>query len=157
MAYVARGRDGTLTGKMGKSFDCKVKVQLVDKGAQMPRKAFPGDACYDLYMPCEAMLKAGQTALFDLGIRLEIPSGWEAQIRGRSGLAKRGVFVHFGTIDHLYRKNVGVIIFNSTAEDVSFARGDRVAQMKLDRIWEVELGEGVVEDTERGGFGSTGN
>lgn len=82
--------------------------------------------------------------------------GWEVQIRGRSGLAKKGIEVHFGTIDHLYRLEVKVLVHNASPEPWQVEAGDRVAQMKLARVWSVELEEGQVTPSERGGLGSTG-
>ena len=136
--------------------DCTVKVELIRENAKLPKKAFPTDAAYDLFLPEAAVVAPGQTVALKLGIRLELPSGWEAQIRGRSGLALRGLNVHFGTIDHLYRKELGVIVHNNSSEPLAFNVGDRIAQLKLERVWDTELVCGTVTETERGGFGSTG-
>lgn len=136
--------------------DTRVVVERVLPGAILPRKAHESDACFDLYAPAAGSIGAGETGIIDLGLRLELAEGWEAQIRGRSGLAKRGIVVHPGTIDCEYRKNVGVLVHNLSALTFAFAQGDRVAQMKISRVWQVELCEGQVAPTERGGFGSTG-
>ena len=136
--------------------DCTVKVELMRENAKLPKKAFPTDAAYDLFLPESAVIAPGQTIALKLGIRLELPIGWEAQIRGRSGLALKGLNVHFGTIDHLYRKELGVIVNNTSSEPIVFNEGDRVAQLKLERVWDTELVCGTVAETERGGFGSTG-
>lgn len=136
--------------------DCTVKVELIREKAKLPKKAFPTDAAYDLFLPESAAVTPGQTVALKLGIRLELPSGWEAQIRGRSGLALKGLTVHFGTIDHLYRKELGVIVHNTSSETIKLAEGDRIAQLKLEKVWNTELVCGTVIDTERGGFGSTG-
>lgn len=136
--------------------DCTVKVELMRENAKLPKKAFPTDAAYDLFLPESAVIAPGQTIALKLGLRLELPIGWEAQIRGRSGLALKGLNVHFGTIDHLYRKELGVIVHNTSSEPIVFNGGDRVAQLKLERVWDTELVCGTVAETERGGFGSTG-
>ena len=136
--------------------ECSVIIELKHEFAKMPSKAYPSDACFDLYIPDDAEVLPGTPALLDLGICMEMPEGWEAQIRGRSGLARRGLMVHFGTVDHLYRKNVGVIVFNCSKEPIYLKRGDRIAQVKFARVFDVEIISGTVECTQRDGFGSTG-
>lgn len=137
--------------------DCRVVIELTHEFAKMPHKAFPTDACFDLYIPESHDIGPGKTAVWDLGFRMELPEGWEAQIRGRSGWAKRGLIVHFGTIDHLYRHNVGVIVYNFSDSVIHVERGDRAAQMKLSRVFDAELVRGEVVEADRGGFGSTGS
>ncbi|MGM9991642.1 MAG: dUTP diphosphatase [Candidatus Bruticola sp.] len=137
--------------------DCTVKVELIHEKARLPKKAFPTDAAYDLFLPVKTVLAPGQTKVLKMGLRFEMPAGWEAQIRGRSGLAVRGLTVHFGTIDHLYRKELGVIVHNLSSEIIELQEGDRVAQVKFDKVWHTNLVCEIVSDTERGGFGSTGS
>ena len=136
--------------------DCRVVVELEHKNAKMPQKAHITDACYDLYACEDLSVYPGESKIADLGFRLQLSEGWEAQIRGRSGLAKRGFMVHFGTIDHLYRKNVGVLVYNISQSVWSITSGDRIAQLYIGRVWNSELIAGAVQETERGGFGSTG-
>lgn len=136
--------------------DTRVVVERRHPRARIPRKAHPSDACYDLYSPAEAVLAPGESAAVDLGLALQLEEGWEAQIRGRSGLAHRGILVHPGTIDHLYRHNLRVVIHNASGEPYEIRCGDRIAQMKISRVWKVELQDGRVEPTARGGLGSTG-
>ena len=122
----------------------------------MPYKAHPTDACYDLVTPVAGEIGVGETGHIDLGIVVQLEPGWEMQIRGRSGLAKKGIVIHQGTLDHLYRGHVGVLVHNLSGQTFRYEVGDRVAQMKISKIWEVDLTEGQVERTDRGGFGSTG-
>jgi dUTP pyrophosphatase len=131
-------------------------VQRLRPEAQLPAKAHPSDACYDLYVPQAGQLAPGERRPLPTGLAIQLEEGWEAQIRGRSGLAKKGVEVHFGTVDHLYRQEVKVLVHNGSGEVWNYQAGDRIAQMKLARVYEVELVEGPVEDTPRGGLGSTG-
>ena len=131
-------------------------VELRHPQARMPHKAHPSDACFDLYLPEDATLSPGETKSLDMGLALQLEEGWEIQVRGRSGLAKRGLLVHPGTIDHLYRQNLWVIVHNLSKETFSFKAGDRIAQMKISRVWPVELVAGNVDNTDRGGLGSTG-
>lgn len=136
--------------------DTLVRVELRDPEARMPTQAHPGDACFDLYSPIERELEPGATVALDLGLALELEPGWEAQIRGRSGLARRGILVHCGTIDYLYRLNLWVLVHNLSAEPYVVRTADRIAQMKISRVWKVELRQGDVRPTPRGGLGSSG-
>ena len=136
--------------------DTRLVVQRLQPDALLPRKANPSDACFDLFAPTACRLAAGQRAAVGLGIALEIEEGWEAQVRGRSGLARRGIEVHFGTIDHLYRLEVKVLVHNASGQDWEIKAGDRVAQLKLERVWEVDVVEAEVTPSQRGGLGSTG-
>lgn len=137
-------------------YSCKLRVELSHPEAKMPRKANPSDACFDLYLPENVEVAPGETVSLNLGICIELEQGWEAQIRGRSGLAKRGFWVHNGTIDHLYRQNLWIIAHNLSSQNFSFKSGDRIAQLKVSRVWPVELVQAKVEKSERGGLGSTG-
>lgn len=136
--------------------ECTVKIERTSPKAIMPKKANDSDACFDLFLPDNAIVEANSSAVFDIGIAIEMPEGWEAQVRGRSGLAKKGILVHNGTIDYLYRQNIGVIVHNLAATAYQFSAGDRIAQLKFSRVWDVVVTEAKVTPTSRGGFGSTG-
>ncbi len=108
-------------------------------------------------------LKPLGRAIVKTGLFMELPLGFEAQVRPRSGLAaKKGITVlnSPGTIDADYRGEIGVILVNLSNEDFIIENGERVAQMVIAKheqiTWEQEE---VLEDTSRGagGFGSTGN
>ena len=136
--------------------DTRLIIERVNPAAVAPRKANPSDACFDLFAPEAYRVLPGERAALGTGWLMQIEEGWEVQIRGRSGLGKRGIEVHFGTIDHLYRQEVKVLVHNASGQIWEVAAGDRVAQMKLARVWEVEIVEARVEPSERGGLGSTG-
>jgi len=136
--------------------DTRLIVQRLQESAILPRKAHASDACFDLFACAQSSLQPGQREAIGLGLALQIEEGWEAQIRGRSGLASKGIEVHFGTIDHLYRKELKVLVHNASTKVWEVHPGDRIAQMKIDRIWDVELTEAEVDPTHRGGLGSTG-
>lgn len=129
----------------------------------MPKKAHANDAAYDLRSSEIAVVLAGEVKMVKTGLFLELPDGYEAQVRPRSGLAfKNGITVHNspGTVDAGYRGEVGVILFNASKNDFSISRGDRIAQMVIQKLSDVELV--LVEelaDSQRGsgGFGSTGH
>lgn len=107
-------------------------------------------------------LKPLERALVKTGLFFEIPEGYEAQVRPRSGLAyKNGITVlnSPGTIDADYRGEVGVILINLSHEDFTIQPGERIAQVVFAKFEQAEWIETeVLSDTERGagGFGSTG-
>ncbi|HRO75246.1 MAG TPA: dUTP diphosphatase [Crocinitomicaceae bacterium] len=107
-------------------------------------------------------LKPLERALVKTGLFLEIPEGYEAQVRPRSGLAyKNGVTVLNapGTIDADYRGEVGVILVNLSNEDFTIQAGDRIAQMVFAKFEQAEwIDAEILSETARGegGFGSTG-
>lgn len=106
-------------------------------------------------------LKPGETKLFNLGFRVEIPTGYELQIRSRSGMAKKGIFVinSPGTIDSDYRGPVMVLLHNSGDKRFGINHGDRVGQLVLKRAPQANFVlVDILSETERGsgGFGSTG-
>jgi dUTP pyrophosphatase len=110
----------------------------------------------------ELILAPGDRALVPTGLFLEIPRGWEAQVRPRSGLALRhgvGLLNAPGTIDSDYRGEVGVILINWGSEPFVVRRGDRVAQLVFARVEAIEWQEvEALDESDRGsgGFGSTG-
>lgn len=133
-----------------------------DSGDLVPSKAHSDDAAYDLRARENLELAPGARAVIPTGLYLELPHGFEAQVRPRSGLAaKHGITVLNapGTIDAGYRGEVGVILLNTSAEPFLVERGHRIAQMVIQRLPEVVLRE-VAELAESrrgaGGFGSTG-
>ena len=127
-----------------------------------PRKAHADDAAYDLRSRQELVITPKTTVLVPTGLFLEIPPGYEAQIRSRSGLALRNALSlpnAPGTIDAGYRGEVGVIMYNRGEVPFQVRRGDRIAQMVISKLPEVELVEvETLEESTRGagGFGSTG-
>lgn len=133
-----------------------VVIELLHPDAQAPRKANPSDACFDLRASRQTVVPQGGTGLVDLGWAMQLEEGWEATVRGRSGLASRGILVHHGTIDHLYRLEVKVILHNFSGQEFRVEIGDRIAQMTFAPIYPTAIVLGKVEETERGGFGSTG-
>ena len=127
-----------------------------------PAKAHPDDAAFDLRSRAELELPPGRSVLVPTGLFIELPPGYEAQVRPRSGLALRHNLMLTnspGTIDAGYRGEVGVIMFNAGQEPFAVKRGDRIAQMVIAALPEVELAPAdSLSGTGRGagGFGSTG-
>ncbi|MDP6699737.1 MAG: dUTP diphosphatase [Candidatus Latescibacteria bacterium] len=143
-----------------------IRVNVVNKGGQpLPAYETAQSAGMDLRAALEGdlVLAPGDRALVPTGLFLQIPPGYEAQVRPRSGLAlKRGLTVLNapGTIDADYRGEVGVILVNLSAAEQIIAPGDRVAQLLFAPVTRGELIEvAALEETARGGggFGSTGD
>ena len=138
-----------------------IKIHM-DNGCEdlFPRKAHEDDAAFDLRSRVDAVIPSGKITLVPTGVFMELPV--EAQVRPRSGLAlKHGITVLNtpGTIDAGYRGEVGVILINAGPADFTVARGDRIAQMVVQKLADVELvAAEQLSDTSRGagGFGSTG-
>ena len=127
-----------------------------------PAKAHPDDAAYDLKARTDVELAVGKSTLVPTGLFLELPVGFEAQVRHRSGLALKhnlSLTNSPGTIDAGYRGEVGVIMFNPGPAVFQVRRGDRIAQMVIAELAAVELVPAEeLSETQRGagGFGSTG-
>lgn len=130
----------------------------------MPSRASDGSAGYDLRAAVDGPVEIapGERRLVPTGIAVELPRGWEGQVRPRSGLALRhGVTVLNapGTIDSDYRGEIGVLLVHLGREPYVLRRGDRIAQLVLAPVAEAEWEEvDELGSTERsgGGFGSTG-
>ncbi len=140
-----------------------LKVRLLRPGAVLPSRSTPGASGLDLY----ACLKAtGQVEighdplLIPTGIAIELPPGYEAQVRPRSGLSAQGIGVTFGTIDSDYRGEVLVTmqVFGSRRSH-TIHHGDRIAQLVVSRLADLPVVEvETISKTRRGagGHGSTG-
>jgi dUTP pyrophosphatase len=119
------------------------------------------DAGMDLRAVERAVLSPNVPQGVPTGLAIELPAGYEAQIRPRSGLAlKHAITVPNspGTIDPGYRGEIRVILLNLGKTDYVIEKGDRIAQMVIAKYEAIELMEGELSDTERGagGFGSSG-
>lgn len=119
------------------------------------------DAGMDLHAVSAVSIEPGDTALVPTGLAIELPAGYEAQIRPRSGLAlKHGITLPNSpaTIDPGYRGEIRVILMNLGRETFVIQAGERIAQMVVARYEAVEWEEGDLSDSVRGdgGFGSSG-
>ncbi len=142
-----------------------VKVRRVrPSDLPLPRYQTTLSAGMDLLadLPSEVQLDSLERRLIPTGLSLELPPGYEAQIRPRSGLALMQGLTCLnspGTIDADYRGEVGVLLINLSKEPVTLRRGDRIAQMVISPTVQAQLVEvEVLSETARGqgGFGSTG-
>jgi dUTP pyrophosphatase len=145
----------------------KVKISRVKPRTEdldIPHYATEGSAGLDLCAAVdgEIHIQPHETSLIPTGFAIELPVGYEAQIRPRSGLALKhqvGILNSPGTIDSDYRGEVKIILSNFGKEPFTIRRGDRIAQMVVGRYTRVEWEEVTkVNDTARGtgGFGHTG-
>jgi dUTP pyrophosphatase len=144
---------------IGKKKRVRVKVKKLKEGAIVPRYAHDGDAALDLCSTEDYVVPARKRVLVSTGIAMELPEGYWANIRGRSGLAfKKGISILGGVIEHGYRGEYGVVFFNTGDEDFVIKKGDRIAQVVIAPVATAEI-EVVDElsDTERGtgAWGST--
>jgi len=141
-----------------------VLIQRLDPGVPLPARAHPGDAGLDLVTTRSATIPPGGRELLPTGIALALPRGYAVFVVPRSGLAVRhGVSLvnSPGTVDAGYRGEIQVIVINhDPRQQVEFQRGDRIAQMIVQRVPEVRLHEVDQlpgSDRGSGGFGSTGH
>lgn len=148
----------------------EVLVKVYNKSENsLPAYETDGSAGMDLraFVPENTVLqlKPGERMLVDTGLYIELPKGYEVQVRPRSGLAlKKGITVLNtpGTVDSDYRNSIGVILINLGNDIFEIRNGDRIAQLVLNEVpqikWEKVAKREDLSDTTRGlnGFGSTG-
>jgi dUTP pyrophosphatase len=140
-----------------------MRIKRLHPDALVPRYAHgpEEDAGMDLHSVEAATLAPGETKLIATGLAIELPAGYEAQIRPRSGLAlKHSITLPNSpaTIDPGYRGEIKVILLNLGREPFQILPGERIAQMVIARYEAVEWEEGDLADSRRGegGFGSSG-
>ena len=164
----------------------KINFKKLSDTAIMPKKANYNDAGFDLYADEDVVLAYGETKAIATNIALELPDGYMADVRPRSGLTRdTALRVQYGTVDAGYRGGIGIICDNvdnlykvKTIDNklhaiitgdrdailtyntaIEIKRGDKIAQLVIQKIPDIELVEAdVLNETERGagGFGSTG-
>jgi dUTP pyrophosphatase len=142
-----------------------MKVKIINKSDNpMPTYKTEGSAGMDIRanLPnaeISVYVLPNSTLKIPTGISIELPDGYEAQIRPRSGLSAKGIDVKLGTIDSDYRGEISVILHNTTDTPFKITKGDRIAQMVIARYEKIEWEQvETLSDTERGigGFGHTG-
>ena len=150
--------------KKSREMNAKLKVKKLRPNAILPQKATEGASGYDLVAYINegslTLERDGDPQKVMTGIAIEIPPGFEAQIRPRSGLSSKGVGVTFGTIDSDYRGELMVTLYLfGSQQNFTINHGDRIAQLVITKLPEVTLEEvAELTPTERGdgGHGSTG-
>lgn len=136
-----------------------IKVMTEDE-MFIPKKGHFDDAGFDLRCAEDFIIKAGENAVISAGIRVEIPYGYFGKIESRSGLFIKGILAQ-GVIDAGFRGDVKVIMWNLSKNDISFERGDRIAQMVVEPLSDPETvfqNVNILNASSRGasGYGSTG-
>jgi dUTP pyrophosphatase len=139
----------------------KVAFELILPHAVLPKCMTRKAVGYDVFSPDVYFIGPGQIVVIHTGLRMEMPTGVECQVRPRSGLAHQYVTVinSPGTIDSDYRGELGIMLINHhRVNSYTVRRGDRIAQLVFAPVLSPDLFEGKLSETERGegGFGSTG-
>ena len=143
---------------------CPVKIFRKTKDVPLPKMMSEGAAGFDLapLLESEFVLEQFVPVTLPTGLHIALPPGFEAQVRPRSSLSRKGILVSFGTIDSDYRGDIGVCLMNLTPAPYVLHPGHRVAQLVIAAVASPTYTEMEVLDdlglTARGagGFGSTG-
>jgi len=143
-----------------------VKITRLEDNADLPLPAYEseGSSGMDIraHVKDPVLVRPGEIKFLPTGLAISLPSGYEAQIRPRSGLALHhgiGMVNSPGTIDSDYRGEIGIILINWGDEPFLIKRGDRIAQMIISKVYRADLV--IVDDLDEtsrgpGGFGHTG-
>lgn len=136
----------------------RIKAEKLHPDAIVPKHLLHGDAGLDLHSVEELEIKPGERGLVPTGLAFELPEGFVALIWDKSGIAlKSGMKTMGGVIEHTYRGEYKVILFNTSTETFKIRKGDKVAQMLVQPIISVEIEESMkLSDSVRGdhAFGS---
>lgn len=138
----------------------KIKIKKLVPEAIIPSYSLPGDAGMDMYSVEDAVIEAGERKLISTGISIELPEGFVSLVWDKSGIAlKKGIKTMGGVIEHTYRGEYKIILFNTSKEKFEIKKGDKIAQVLIQPIVTAEIEE--VEELSdsvrgKGGFGSTG-
>lgn len=140
-----------------------VQLKMLDDGIEAPDYAHPGDAGADLRARIDVTIRPGERILVPTGVSIALPDNYVALIHPRSGLATRhGLTIVNapGTVDAGYRGEIAVTLLNTDrSETINLHRGDRIAQMVIQRVERaafVTVDELPDSSRGAGGFGSTG-
>lgn len=140
--------------------DVVLKIKRLTGNVPVPSYAYEGDAAFDLYAREEVTIPAKGRMSVATGLTIAIPEGYVGLVWDKSGLAiKHGLKTLGGVIDSGYRGEVMVGLFNTDSEDHTFKKGEKIAQMIIQRKEMVRIEEvDELEETERSskGFGSSG-
>tara|TARA_Y100000310_G_scaffold306787_1_gene348249 strand:+ start:15208 stop:15657 length:450 start_codon:yes stop_codon:yes gene_type:complete len=138
----------------------KAVFKKLTPNAIIPNYAHPGDAGLDIYSNEDCIINPGERYLVSSGWSLELPEGYVAFIKDKSGVAyKKGIIHMAGVIEYTYRGEYKVLLFNTTKESFEIKKGDKIAQLVILPVATAEIEEAKeLSETSRGagGFGSTG-
>ncbi|MCH4385335.1 dUTP diphosphatase [Staphylococcus haemolyticus] len=136
-----------------------LEIKLLSNNAILPKRANDFDSGLDLYVSETTTIKAGETKAVKTDVAINLPHGYEAQVRPRSGNSlKTKLRIALGTIDHTYNKEIGIITDNIGDEAIIVKAGTRLAQLVVTPVMLPEPTEVQEFDevSERGAYGSTG-
>jgi len=137
----------------------ELKVKRIHEAARLPRYGHRGDAGLDLFSIESRLFEPGEVKPVRTGIQVSIPEGYVGLIWDKSGISLNGVHRLAGVIDSGYRGEVKVVLVNLGRKDFAVDAGMKIAQLLIQKVFEVTvIDSGVLDDTPRGGkgFGSTG-
>ncbi|MGN5882733.1 dUTP diphosphatase [Staphylococcus simulans] len=137
----------------------QLQIKLLSENAATPKRANPTDSGLDLYVSETVNIPAHTTKIVKTDIAINLPYGYEAQVRPRSGKSlKTKLRVALGTIDQTYHKEIGIITDNISNEPITVKQGERLAQLVIvpvSYMQPVEV-EQFENESNRGAYGSTG-
>ncbi len=139
-----------------------VKIKRIHQDAIIPKYEHKGDAGVDVFSVHDLIINPRERAVVKTGLSLEIPNGYEIQIRPKSGLALKDGITCLntpGTVDSNYRGELGVILINHSSKPFLIQKGKKIAQLVLNKVENIQFKETKqLSKTSRGagGFGSTG-
>ena len=137
-----------------------IKFQKNLDDAIIPHYAHPGDAGMDIFSAEETVIKAGEIKSVRTGIKMELPECFVGLVWDKSGLAlKNGIKTMAGVIDSGYRGEIGIVLANLSGQDYKIEKGQKIAQMLIQKVERMEIEETKeLSETKRGegGFGSSG-
>ena len=137
-----------------------LKIKKLNSEAKLPTKHHESDAGLDFYCVEEVVVKSGEQAVVKTGVSIEVPFGYTGLIWDKSGISiKHGIKTLGGVIDSGYRGEILIGVINHSKEDYIFEKGNKIAQMLIQKIEDVnikEVEELSVADRGEKGFGSTG-
>jgi len=147
---------------MNNQTQVEIKFVKTHNLAQLPTKAYKEDNCFDLYGVEETLIPSKGSAVVPVGLTCAyITPGFGFTVRPRSGLGfKAGLQPHLGEIDNGYRGDLAVKIYNFSDNDYMFESGDRIAQIKIEKVWDTVVSfvdEIVPAKRGESGLGSSGN
>lgn len=138
----------------------KVGFKRLTDDAILPTKVHKTDSGFDLYANENVIIEPGETKVIKTGIAVQLPDGYEAQVRPRSGVtSKTKLRVQLGTIDQDYTGEIGIIVDNIATFEQAYPKGFKLAQLVIQKLPKVETFEiDELPTTKRGnkGFGSSG-
>jgi dUTP pyrophosphatase len=137
----------------------KIKIKKLHPDVIIPKYAHEGDAGMDLFSVEDLILKPKHRALVKTGLSIELPKGYVSLIWDKSGIALKGIKTMGGVIEHTYRGEYKIIMVNLSSENYEIKKGQKIAQLLIQKIETAEIEEvNELSETTRGdgGFGSTG-